>query len=79
MFYQQFHELSKKYRSVSVFKQTGDFKAIATEIMTDAIGNKLEFILFGKTKLFAKDSIGRLLDIALAEYQKKKAEFARKI
>jgi hypothetical protein len=69
VFYQQFHELSKKYRNVSVFKQSGDLKAIATEIIADAIGNdKLDLLLFGKTKLFGKDKIGRLLDVSLAEW-----------
>lgn len=35
--------------------------------------------LYGKTKFFAKDSVGRKLDMALAEWQKKKHDFARKI
>jgi hypothetical protein len=30
-------------------------------------------------KLFAKDSIGRQLDMALGEWQKKKSEFAKRI
>jgi len=39
----------------------------------------MELVLFGKSKLFAKDRIGRLLDVGLNEWSKKKNEFAKRI
>ncbi|EAR96913.2 myosin head protein (macronuclear) [Tetrahymena thermophila SB210] len=83
--FQQFSGMIEKYRTLSLQKiesQNLDLKNISQDILQELFKNNkdvLKHVLVGKTKIFAKDDFGKILDEMLFKWYEQKKSLIFKI
>lgn len=75
--------MTDKYRSTSlqtIQNEKRDLKSICFELLQLNLDEKVySHVLFGKSKIFAKDEYGKIIDELLYRWYEKKKEFALRI
>jgi hypothetical protein len=61
-FYEEFYQVSAKYKDTFPSKLMKTFKEAARDILKEIVPEHLDHIVFGKFKFYGNEAIGRVMD-----------------